>query len=509
MTLRDYGHVVLRRRWLVLGAVLIASATSIVLSAMQTPVYSADALVLLQPRGNDALFESAQTSVGRRTIETEVQVINGEQTRLQAQTDLGLSAPPPEADVAPIGETDVIRITVLDENASNAATYANAYAEAYIEIRRNQSIQDLLAAADEVQLAISQLQVQIDAAEDRAVRDALVVQQANFSTTLDQLRVDAALRTGGATVIKTASTPTAPVEPTPARSAVLAAFVGLLIGLGAAFLIDYLDNKVRSVADLERLTDDPVLAQIPVDVPPDFRPVALSEPDHPSVEAFRGLRTNVQFLALDNPPLGVVLVTSSIPGEGKTTTAANLAIVLAHAGHRVALVDADLRRPRIHVIFDITSAPGLTELLLGTQPREVVRHVDIGRGQQISVYPCGAIPSSPSEMLSSKRMRSLLSEMGDHYDYVIVDSAPILPVSDSMSIAACADGVLVVAQTGHVTTEAVTQTLDRLHRISAPIIGLVLNQADDPSTGHAYTRADVSTGFVETPAPEPVLVADG
>ena len=147
----------------------------------------------------------------------------------------------------------------------------------------------------------------------------------------------------------------------------LAGVVGLLIGLGAAFLIDYLDDKIRSEDDLELLADRPVLAVVPVDPPPDNRPIAISRPADEAVEAYRGLRTNVQFLGLDQP-ISVVQLTSSMAGEGKTTTSANLAVVLAQAGHRVALVDADLRRPRIHEVFGIAQAPGFTDLLLGAEP---------------------------------------------------------------------------------------------------------------------------------------------
>ena len=230
----------------------------------------------------------------------------------------------------------------------------------------------------------------------------------------------------------------------------LAAVVGLLIGLGAAFLLDYLDDKVRSEDDLERLTDRPVLAVVPVDPPPDNRPIAISEPAHTAVEAYRGLRTNLQFLGLDRA-IRVIQLTSSMAGEGKTTTSTNLAVVLAQAGHRVALVDADLRRPRVHEVFGVPQTPGFTDLLLGMDAKDVVNHVDIGGGSRLSVYTSGTIPSNPSEMLSGRRVRQLLNEMGGHYDYVIVDSAPVLPVSDSVALAGSVDGLLVVAHAGRVT----------------------------------------------------------
>ena len=487
MTLRDYARVVARRRLVVIGAVVLATLVAVGLTALQTPIYSASSEVLVQPRGQDGLFADQVVNLNDRAIQTEIQVIEGQAVQQRVQTDLGLDELPPSANASAVGETDVISLAVRDASAENAATFANAYASAYIDVRREQAVDELLNASAEVQSAIDDLQADLDALpDDDPRRSVLVTQVANFGTTLDQLRVDAALRTGGAAIIKSAMVPAAPVEPTPSRTAVLAAVVGLLIGLGAAFLLDYLDDKVRSEEDLERATDRPVLAVVPVDRPPDNRPIAITEPAHTAVESYRGLRTNLQFLGLDRA-IRVIQLTSSMAGEGKTTTSTNLAVVLAQAGHRVALVDADLRRPRVHEVFGVPQTPGFTDLLLGMDANEVVNQVDIDGGNRLSVYASGTIPSNPSEMLSGRRVSQLLNEMGGHYDYVIVDSAPVLPVSDSVALAGSVDGVLVVAHAGRVTEADVAETVERLDRIGAPILGLVLNQATNASKGsYAY-----------------------
>jgi capsular exopolysaccharide synthesis family protein len=496
MTLRDYARVVDRRKWVVILAVLLTTFTALALTALQTPIYSTSSEVLVQPRGQDGLFEDRIVNLNERAIQTEIQVIEGQAVRERVQQDLGLTKRPPPADANAVGQTDVISITIRDANAANAATYANAYADAYIDVRREQAVSELLTASAEVQTAIDGLQAELDSlADDDPRRGGLVAQLANFNTTLEQLRVDAALRTGGAAVIKSANIPKSPVEPTPTRTAVLAAVVGLLIGLGAAFLLDYLDDKVRSEDDLEAAAGEPVLAVVPVDPPPNNLPVAISRPSDEAVEAYRGLRTNVQFLRLDRP-INVIQLTSSVAGEGKTTTSANLAVVLAQAGHRVALVDADLRRPRVHEVFGIPQSPGFTDLLLGTEAKHTVSHIDVDGTNRLSVYPSGAVPSNPSELLSGRRTAKLLAEMGAYYDVVIVDSAPVLPVSDSVALAGSVDGVIVVAQAGRVTGDNVTDTLDRLSRVSAPVLGLVLNQAAKSAIGsYAYG------GYNATPRP--------
>ena len=506
MTLSDYVRVVDRRKWVVILAVMFSTLVAVGLTALQTPIYSTSSDVLVQPRGQDGLFESQVINLNQRAIETEIQVIEGEAVRLRVQENLGLTSEAPEANASAVGDTDVISITIRDSSAENAQTLANAYAAAYIEVRREQSVNELLSASAEVQNAIDDLQAQVDAlADDDPARSGLISQLSNFNTTLDQLRVDAALRTGGAAVIKSATLPTTPIEPTPARTAVLAGVVGLLIGLGAAFLLDYLDDKVRSEDDLVRLIDRPVLAVVPVDPPPDSRPISISEPRHEAVEAYRGLRTNIQFLGLDRT-ISVVQVTSSLAGEGKTTTSTNLAVVLAQAGLRVALVDADLRRPRVHEVFGIPQSPGFTDVLLGADAKLVVNHVDIEGGNRLSVYASGTVPSNPSEMLSSRRAHQLLNEMGGHYDYVIVDSAPVLPVSDSVALSGAVDGVIVVAHAGRVTDDNIVETVARLDRISAPILGLVLNQATKASAG-GYAYGGYNTYAARVPSTKNVPTA--
>lgn len=510
LTLRDYASVVVRRRWIVIAAVVLSALVAILLVVMQTPIYSASSEVLVQPRGSDGLFESQIVNLNERAIDTEIQVIEGQQVRERVQTDLALDALPPEVAASAVGQTDVISLAVRDANAANTATLADAYADAYISVRREQAVSELLAASTEVQSSIDDLQVQLDGlAVDDPRRMSLVTQLANFNTTIDQLRVDAALRTGGAAVIKSAEVPTTPVEPTPGRTVSLAVVIGLLIGLGAAFLLDYLDDKIRNDDDLERVSELPVLAVVPIDPPTDHWPLAISEPSHTAVESFRGLRTNLQFLGLDQS-ISVVQLTSSMAGEGKTTMAANLGVVLAQAGHRVAIVDADLRRPRLHDVFAVPQTPGLTDLLLGLDPKAVVTQVEVGGEHNIAVYPSGSVPSNPSELLSSRRLRDLLRQMGAFYDYVIVDSAPVLPVSDSVALSGAVDAVLVVTQSGRVTENNVVDTLERLAQVSAPVLGMVLNQASGANQGYyAYggysprTDVDRSTPVPPSPAPTP------
>lgn len=282
----------------------------------------------------------------------------------------------------------------------------------------------------------------------------------------------------------------------------LAALVGLLIGLGAAFGIDYLDDSIRTQNDIAQSGGSlPVLAAVPIDPPIDNLPVSISQPDDPAIETYRTLRTNVQFMGLDRS-LKVIEVTSGGPGEGKTTTATNLAVVLAKAGNRVVLVDADLRRPRIHEVFALPNTRGLTDILLGDPAEGIAKQVL----DNLSVITSGAIPPNPSEMLSGQRMDAMLHDLQRRFDYVILDTAPVLPVTDAVAMSQLVDGVLLVIQAGRTSRPNLTQTLASLRQVAAPLLGYVLNRARMSRSGrygygYGYTAAGAKASKQATPAP--------
>jgi len=486
MTLRDYLGVIRRRWWIVVGAVVITTGIALGLSATQTPIYQAEAQMLVETRSNDSLFGTLVDQRGTdatRAVQTEIQVLEGERVRARLMENLGLTQEPPDVEASVIGTTDVISLRVRSTDPETAQNLANAYVQAYIDERREQSVGDLIAASTQVQDKITELQNQADSlAESDPQRVALLAQQSTFRQTLNQLQVDTALKTGGASVVQSAPLPTDPVEPTPLRTAALAAVVGLLLGLGAAFAIDYFDDSVRAEHDLERIVPLPVLAVVPVDPPIDNRPVSVSSPSDYAVEVYRGLRTNVQFLGLDRP-IKIIQVTSSLPGEGKTTTATNLAVVLAQAGRSVALVDADLRRPRVHEVFAIPQTPGLIDLLVGEAVDFVTHRLQIGDGAALTVVSSGTVPSNPGEMLSSQRCRDVITRLGQQFDYVVVDSAPVLPVADSIALAGAVDAILFVTQARRTSRRNVAESMERLNRVGAPVVGFVLNQAKSGGSG--------------------------
>jgi succinoglycan biosynthesis transport protein ExoP len=251
----------------------------------------------------------------------------------------------------------------------------------------------------------------------------------------------------------------------------LALVVGVLLGLGAVFLIDHFDDSIRGPDDIARTLGMPVLAMVPIDAPPDARPIALSRSGDFAVEVYRGLRTSVQFLGLD-AETRVIQVSSPVSGDGKTTTAANLAVVFANAGHRVILVDADLRKPRMHQVFSLPDDRGLTNALLG-EPYQLLVHTVV---ENLDVLPAGRVPPNPSELVGGRLMASLVKELATEYEFVIIDSAPVLPVSDSVGLASLCQGVLLVAQAGRTSTRQAADAVSMLERSQTPVLGIILNK---------------------------------
>ena len=261
--------------------------------------------------------------------------------------------------------------------------------------------------------------------------------------------------------------------------------IGLFLGVVSAFFLEYLDQTIKSSADVERALETPVLGLIPVD------PHAVHEgrrngkrrgaiplisraaPDDPTSEAYRALRTNVTFVSAEQRSLKVICVTSPGPGEGKSTTAANLAITLGQQGARTLLVDADLRRPLVHRAFNLVQEPGLTDILVGSAAlREAVRP-NVVPG--LDVLPGGALPPNPSELLGSEAMHRLVAELRGQYDYIVFDTPPALAVTDATVLGASADAVILVLRAGETEETAARRTVELFRRVQARVAGTVLN----------------------------------
>ena len=310
-------------------------------------------------------------------------------------------------------------------------------------------------------------------------------QKSFYESQSDALDLTASIaQSGGAEVLTPASAPEAPVSPKPLRDAVLALIVGLMLGAGLAFLVDTLDERIRSVAALELLSGGlPTLAVIPmVEKGHDEAFVAARDDARsPQAEAFRPLRTAVKFAGLDRP-LKVIQVTSSSQGEGKTTAVANLAMALAQGGDRVAVVCCDLRRPKVQDRFGVALTPRLTDVLVGDATlAEALRRYDAN----VLILPAGSPPPNPSELLASNKAAAVIKALAEEFDVVIVDTPPVLPVTDALVVSRFVDAMLVVVDSRSTARKAVRRTLQLLGQVNAPVLGVVFNGAS-ASGGYGY-----------------------
>jgi len=490
-------------RWLaplILGFAVIVSAAAYFLAASNTDLYKAQARVRVIDPNSDAVFNGVQIRVDpKRDVETQIQLMTSVTVKDKVDERIGDDiSQVTSVSFSGVGQTDLIQITVVSPSPEVAAEVANAYADVYVEQRKEQVRSSFIARADELLVKASELDAQmkdidvqlasgrlsaLESDTRRAQRSALVAQQVDLRSLSTQFEVEAASRSGNVEVAGRAVEPTAPFEPTPLRDAVLAGILALVFAAGVALLIDRLDNKIHTTEDVEALVGEiPVIGTIPTNqnaAKSSHRElVALDSTD---AEAYRALRTNLRFSALGQKR-NRILVTSAIPGEGKTTIVGNLAVVLAQSGMRVVIVSADLRKPQLEEIFGMkTKGPGLTSVLLGdTTLSEVVVQIPHPTIDRAYLVPSGQSPQNPAELLGSERMSTVLDRIESAgADFILLDSPPVLPVADALAMAHMVEGVIVVVKAGTTTRPQLTEILDRLAQVSAPVIGIVLNEVSE------------------------------
>ena len=299
--------------------------------------------------------------------------------------------------------------------------------------------------------------------------------------------VSGELRTSNVRIVDAAETPNDPVSPRRGLNILLGLFGGAFLGVGLAFFFEYLDNRVKTPEEIEQELGLPSLGLIPMTagIAGKANPLISDAAPPNFAEAFRALRTNILFSAADGGPKSIV-VTSTGPSEGKTMVAGNVAIGLAQTGQRVLLIDADMRRPRAHELFSIPVEPGLSNLLVGaSKPSEVVRQSGV---ENLWIMPAGKTPPNPAELLGSKRFADLTSSLNGHFDCVVIDTPPVLAVTDSAVVAHRASGVLFVIAADVTSRQAAQTALDQLEHAHAKFLGAVLNRVDVERNSYYYSR---------------------
>lgn len=514
MELRDYLSLFNRRKWIIVLAVLLVAGTALVASFLQAPVYEGKARLFLET--NASVFDlngGQQLSPAR--VQTEIQVLQSGPVKAAVREKMGVAPP---VSVTQVGQTEVLEVKVRAPQPRRAAELTDAYVTSYLDYRRKQAVDDLVAKASEIQRVLDDLRNQVAELDARAAttttrpanaggsgassnseRDALISQQALFKQRLDQLNIDTSVTSANASAATPAEASDTPVSPRPVRNGVLGVTLGLMLGIAAALLIEHLDDSIKSKDDLEIAANGlPVLGMIPAVASwknrNETRVISRVEPSSPAAEAYRSLRTSINFLGVDRS-MRVLQITSSNASEGKTTTIANLAVALARAGERVVIVNCDLRRPRIHDFFDLPDSVGFTNVFLGEMPISAALQSVAGE-PNLRVLASGRLPPNPSELLSSPRTEQIFSALKSQNVMVLIDCPPVLPVTDAAVLSSRVDGTVLVASAGSTTGKDLGRALELLGQVGAPILGTVLNGVSAEG-GYGYQY-----GYYTAPPPE-------
>ena len=469
MELSQYVQAI-RSHWrAVLVMTLIGIAAAAAVTLLIPPSYASTSKLFVSTSGTET--NSAQANlVAQDRTPSYAQLLGTEQFARATIAELGLTDLAPsdlaenvEAVVAP--DSVILEITVTDESPERAQAIANTMASAFVELVTVLETPDPVTAID-----------------------------ANGVTVVTNQVAPVKV-----TVAQAGGLPSEPLFPDPLLNLPLGALVGLLIGLILALVRYLMDNTVKSSKQVEELTGSTTIGGVLFDPGMADQPLVTQHKVRSiTSEAYRQIRTNLQYVSVDNPPR-VIVVTSSVSGEGKTTTAINLALVLAQSGQRVALIEADLRRPRVIRYLQLIGGAGLTNILAGKASlSELLQPWGDG---QLSVLASGPNPPDPSELLGSEHMSDLLTDLRKTHDYVIIDAPPLLPVTDAAVLAVLADGVVLVTRWGMTKREQLRAAAATVKVLDVRVLGTVLNMI--PVKGGNSYGYGYGYGYSYEPDPTP------
>jgi receptor protein-tyrosine kinase len=500
--LRHYVTVLWRRKWIVLQALILIPLAVVVISLIRPTLYAATARVMAVDQSS-TLNVATGTNVDAQTLDERAletlasfvatrEVARRAVERLSPSPDIDEVLDKVEAETDP--NADVILITAEDADAGRSGEIANAFADAFVDWRREtqqRTLEEALQTVDQ----------QIAASATGSYTRQLLVERRR------QLEVLEVLMTGGVAVGEPAATPQSPASPKPIRDGALAFAAAIVIAIGLAFVREALDVSVHDVQELSSLTDLPIVGEIPgfrKDERASGKIIALDDPRGPTAEAYRFLRVNLGFVDF-NHSVKSILVTSQLPQQGKSTTVANLAISLLRAGSKVAVVEGDLRRPALHRLFNVPNAKGVSSVVAGSTSLDDAvfqlsfatrqPHVATAGGSaepqaapelKLTLLTSGPLPPNPGEVVTSEQYSTIITQLEESHDFVLVDAPPMLLVGDAGTLAGKVDGVLIVVRLEQATRDSVTSIEDFVRRVPARTLGLVVTGVRRGTGSNSY-----------------------
>ena len=485
---RDFFRVLWRRKWLILLILALFPLAAYVYSERMTKVYQSSAVVQVQNTATDAgLFvdqdlPSGSANTAKIAALVGTSGVADETARLMGEPKGSLRGKITASDDE---KTGFITLTATAASGQRAADIANTVARALRVTRQRAGIRRVDASIANVEEELGKL----PPGEE--------LQRSQLSEKLQGLRALRAAQAENTQVVEPAAVPAAAISPNPKRNAILAFVAALLVAAGAVALAERLDRRLHDSRDLERLTGTPLLAQIPASAFPG------AAPDAQLPIVFQTLRDSLTYFNVDQR-LASLLVISPLKGDGKTSVSTNLAVAFARAGKQVIVVDADLRSPQVATRMGTPPAPGLSELISGNcEIHEALSEIE-PFGPYLRVLPGGTIPPNPSEMLGSARMSTILAELSEMSDLVVIDTAPVLVVSDAFPLFEQVAGIVGVSRLEQTPREAITRATEVARSAGGRVLGTVATGAKQPGDGYGYGYA---YGEVPSAAADPHFLA--
>ncbi|MFL5735305.1 MAG: polysaccharide biosynthesis tyrosine autokinase [Chloroflexia bacterium] len=527
MDLNHYLAILRRRKWVILVAMIVTIAVTLIVTLLTKPWYEASATLRIETLSGGASQYVGYNDImyADRLMNTYTKIATADSTMKELAQRLGVQKAPQVVAEIP-ANTELISLKVGDTNPALAATAANALADILVADFKNQYAdggqtaqgilnQQLAAVKNDLDQAWKNYETLVAKSPQNAdqiatAKRSVELEQDQYAKLLDQYdqtRIADTLRAGTISILQEATVPKDPSKPNKGLNLALGLLIGLAAGVGLAFLFENLDTRLYTTEQITEATGLAAIGKIPsesgVDGPRAKResgielspgaptnnhrpPVAVFSSGSVQGEAFRRLRTNL-FPVDSDPPLRTLMVTSAKPGEGKSTIAANLAMTLAQSGQQVMLVDCNLGAPALHTLFGLRNDLGLTSVLRnGITFENAVQSSGIER---LLVLTSGPQQADPAELLGSCRMAALIRVLGQYSEVVILDAPALLATTDTDALAQAVDGVLLVVGRAQVSQEAVRASREKLANLGARLVGVVVNRAEQETLYHYHQES--------------------
>jgi polysaccharide biosynthesis transport protein len=500
LDLRYYLSLIMHWWWLIALAAIIAGGASYLISKRMTPFYQSSTTVLVNAAPASKVSDYNSVMMSEQLTSTYAQMMSKDAVLNQVAKQIGLSNPPDQIKkwitVTPVRDTQLIQVVVETTDPELSAKIANSIVDVFATQIQDIQTQRFSQSKSALETQLTDYEKQItdmtsdiaktDTSDEKDRLNEKITQYrgmySNLLQSYEQIRLSEAQSVSTVVQVESAVANLVPVKPKVTQNTLLAAVVGILLAAGLIFVREAFDDTVKTPDDISRKYKLPVLGVIIHHSSDPDAPIALTSPRSPVTEAYRTLRTNLGYTSVDRR-LSTIMVTSAEPGEGKSTITSNLGVVMAQNGKRVIALDCDLRHPCLHTNFGLNNRQGMSTLL--SQNSEATTDIcNPTKEKGLYVITTGPIPPNPAELMGSQKLQSILKWMKETTDIILVDTPPVLAVSDAVILAPSLDGVVLVVRPGKTRHGALKQAIEQLQLVNARILGVVLN--DVITRGKAY-----------------------